>query len=197
MIFDLGNVLIDFRWEDFIRDRGCTGELALRVAKASVKSPVWQELDRGAWTKDELLEGFISNDPEIEQTIRHVFSDVTGILKERPQSIPWIRSLKKAGYKVFYLSNFSSFAYDTHLWIQTLLDEMDGGILSYREKLIKPDPVIYRLLLDRYALNPKECVFFDDTAANIEAAKNCGIHGIVFTDRAQADAALLALGVKY
>ena len=53
VIFDLGNVLLDFCWEGFLEEKGCTGELKERVARASVLSPVWDELDRGVWTTDE------------------------------------------------------------------------------------------------------------------------------------------------
>ena len=57
---------------------------------------------------------------------------------------------------------------------------MDGGLLSWNVKLIKPDPTFYQLLLDRYSLIPEESVFVDDLPANVEAGKKLGIHGIVF-----------------
>ena len=60
------------------------------------------------------------------------------------------------------------------------LAEMDGGILSYQAKLIKPDPEIYRLLCDRYGLKAKECVFIDDTEKNVLAAQKEGMKGIIF-----------------
>ena len=63
---------------------------------------------------------------------------------------------------------------------------MDGGIFSYEEKVIKPEATIYRLLLERYNLNAEECVFFDDVEKNVLAARETGIHGIVFENREQA-----------
>ena len=72
---------------------------------------------------------------------------------------------------------------------------MDGGILSFRERLIKPDAEIYRLLLSRYSMKPEESVFLDDTLANVDAARALGIHGICFRTKEQAEEELRKLGV--
>ena len=63
---------------------------------------------------------------------------------------------------------------------------MDGGIMSYEVQLIKPDLVIYQTLMERYDLQPEECVFLDDTVRNVEAAQALGIAGIVVTSQEQA-----------
>ena len=70
------------------------------------------------------------------------------------------------------------------------------GILSYEVKMIKPMPEIYRLLLERYALKPEECVFLDDSEENIEGARRAGIQTVLFKDRCQAGQELEKLGVK-
>ena len=73
---------------------------------------------------------------------------------------------------------------------------MDGGILSHRDKLIKPDPAIYALLLERFGLRAEECVFLDDTPVNIEAGRKLGIQGIVFQTREQAVRELREMGLE-
>ena len=73
---------------------------------------------------------------------------------------------------------------------------MDGGILSYQDKVIKPMPEIYQLLIDRYDLKPEECVFMDDTPCNLEGAEKFGIHTIHFRTQAQAIEELRAMGVN-
>ena len=75
------------------------------------------------------------------------------------------------------------------------LPEMEGGILSYKEHLIKPEPEIYQLLLKRYGLKAEESVFLDDTLKNVEAAEEQGIHGIHFLTKEQAEEELRKLGV--
>lgn len=72
---------------------------------------------------------------------------------------------------------------------------MDGGIFSFREHMIKPDPAIYQLLLKNYSLTPSECVFLDDTQENIDVANVLGIHGITFVNLEQAREALATFGI--
>lgn len=151
-----------------------------------MQSPQWAEIDRGVWTMEELLDRFVANDPELEQEIRTVFSDLSTIVREREGSRAWIRSLKEAGYKVYYLSNFSRKVETEAAGELSFLEEMDGGILSYQEHLIKPDRAIYELLMKRYGLSPEESVFLDDTQENVEAAEALGIWGIRVESQEQA-----------
>lgn len=186
IIFDIGNVLVDFCWQDHIRHCGFQGETADRIGKAMMESPQWAEIDRGVWTMEELLAAFIANDPPLENEIRAVFADLSTLLRERNGSVPWIRSLKAEGYRVYYLSNFSARVEKEAGAELSFLKEMDGGILSYREHLIKPDPAVYRLLMDRYGLLAEESVFLDDTPENVEAARALGMQGIVVESQEQA-----------
>ncbi len=195
IIFDIGNVLADFRWQGFLKDRGFDGQMAERIGAASVLGGAWDEFDRGAWSEERLLEAFIARDPDIEEEIRRAFKDLRGMVTRREYAIPWIRSFKAAGYKVYYLSNFSEKAYLECRDALDFIPEMDGGILSYRERLVKPDPAIYTLLTERYGLRQQECVFLDDTQKNVEGAKRVGMSGIHFIDREQATQELAKMGV--
>lgn len=193
IIFDIGNVLVDYCWREHIARFGYEGETAVRIGKAMMQSPVWPEIDRGVWTTEQLLAGFIANDPSLEQEIRTVFSDLSTIVRERKGSLPWIRSLKEAGYRVYYLSNFSERVEKEAAGELTFLKEMDGGILSWQEHLIKPDRAVYELLLRRYGLKAEESVFLDDTQENVEAAEKLGIRGILVESREQAEYSLQEL----
>lgn len=194
IIFDIGNVLTDFRWNDFLRDKGFDEEMTKRIAKASILTPLWNEVDRGVWSREKLLQEFIRMDPEIEAELHKAFDNVTGMVTKREYAIPWLQELKAKGCRVYYLSNFSEKAYEDCMEALDFLPFMDGGILSYRESLIKPDAEIYRLLLSRYSLKPEESVFLDDTLPNVEAARALRLHGICFRTREQAEAELKKLG---
>ncbi len=195
IIFDIGNVLTDFRWRDFLLDKGFSERMVERIADASVRSPQWAEFDRGEWTEEQLMEAFIANDPQIEAQLHEAYDDIRGMVTPREYAIPWVKELKEKGYHVWYLSNFSHKAEVECADSLAFLPLMDGGILSYKDKLIKPDPAIYQLLLKRYGLNAGESVFLDDTLANVEAACRLGIHGIHFLSREQAVEELRRLGV--
>ncbi len=190
MIFDIGNVLTDFRWAEFLADKGFSEKEVQRIANASVLTPIWAELDRGAWSFEEVMAGFVKNDPEIEKELHQAFDDMTDIVRIRDYAIPWVKELKTKGYSVYYLSNFSEKIERESIAGLAFREEMDGGILSWKEKVIKPDPTIYRLLLERYSLLPEESVFIDDLPVNVEAGRKLGIHGIVFRSKEQVQAEL-------
>lgn len=196
IIFDIGNVLADFTWKEFLENKGFTGEKLERMARASVQNPYWNEYDRGVITDEEIIQAFADSDPELEADIRRCFADMKGLVTRNGYAIPWIRELKEKGYQTLYLSNFSETAAKDCAEALDFIPYMDGGILSYRDKVIKPMPEIYRLLIDRYQLVPEECVFLDDTEKNLKGAEAFGIHTILFKNREQAEEELQKLGVK-
>ena len=196
IVFDIGNVLTDFRWKEFLVDKGFDNEMIRRIAKASVESPLWKEIDRGVWDREKLMEEFVKLDPEIEKEIRRAYDNVHGMVTPRDYAIPWIKELKEKGYGVYYLSNFSDKAYMECADALEFIPYTDGGILSYRERMVKPDPKIYQRLLECYGLKAEECVFLDDLEVNVEAARAEGFVGIVFENKEQAERELIRLGVK-
>lgn len=186
VIFDIGNVLTDFAWQEMYKEKGLGGETFDRVAKATVQSPYWCELDRGIMTFSEVMDKFVSLDSEMEDEIRRVLADMHGIVTGRSYAVPWVCSLKKQGLKVYVLSNFSEKIWKECIDALEFYEFTDGGIISYKEHLIKPDQAVYQLLLERYGLCADECVFIDDLEENVKAARLCGINGIVFKNYEQA-----------
>lgn len=195
IIFDIGNVLLGFDYMKFFQSFGYDEEIVGRLTKATVLSPDWSELDKGVLSYEEVLQKFIANDPQLETVIFKTFDSLHGLLSRYDYAVPWIQELKNKGYRVYYLSNFSRKAEEDCAETMDFLPLMDGGILSYQEKVIKPAPTIYQLLLKRYGLKAEECVFLDDTEKNIVGAQKEGIHGIVFRNREQAIEELRHLGV--
>ena len=196
IIFDIGNVLVAFRWREYFKEFGYSQDVYERLCKATAMSPVWNEYDRGVWTEEEVLQAFIANDPEIEPQIRETLSNLKGLLVMYDYAVDWVKELKAKGYGVYYLSNYSWPAYRDCEEELAFIPHTDGGILSYREKVIKPDAAIYQLLMDRYGLKAEECVFLDDTEKNINGALAVGMKGIVFQNKEQAIKELQKLGVN-
>lgn len=196
IVFDIGNVLAGFVWEDFYHSFGYSEEIFEKLADATVRSPFWNEMDRGKLSDEELLEGFIKNDPSIEKEIREVFENVERIIKRFDYAVPWIKELKKKGYHIYVISNFSKKAHEECTKALDFMEEIDGGILSYQVKLIKPSPEIYQLLCRKYHLNAEECVFIDDLSRNVEAARKEGMKGLVFEslDQAQKELEVILAG---
>lgn len=196
IIFDIGNVLMPFGYRPFFESFGYDEETVERLSKATAQSPDWNELDRGVLSYEAVLRRFVENDSQLEEIIQRVFADLHGILGVYDYTESWIKQLKEAGYGVYYLSNFFQKADEDCKDLMGFLELTDGGILSYKDKVTKPDRQIYELLLERFGLKAEECVFLDDTKKNIDGARAVGIHGILFHDREQAVAELQKLGVK-
>lgn len=197
IVFDIGNVLAGFIWQDFYHSFGYSDEIFEKLADATVRSTFWNEMDRGKLTDEELLEGFVKNDPSIEKELREVFQNVNGMIKKYDYAIPWIKELKERGFHVYVISNFAHKAHEECIDALDFLSEVDGGILSYQVQLIKPSPEIYRLLCSRYGLKAEECVFIDDLPKNVEAARKEGMQGIVFENLEQAKKALEAALISF
>ncbi len=197
VVFDIGNVLGEFAWKKFLEDKGFSADEVERIAKASVFSEDWVEFDKGNLSTEEIVAKFVENDPEIKEELERAFPNLDNIVLKKKETIGWIRGLKAAGYKVLYLSNFSEQALVGSPEAMAFLEETDGGILSYRDHVVKPDPAIYELLASRYDLVPEKTVFIDDTKVNIEAARKLGWNGIVYNSFVQANGELLKLGVRY
>lgn len=196
IIFDIGNVLVDFNWKEYIASFGFSKEVQEKLAKATMLSREWDEFDRGVLEIEDIIRKFVKNDSTVEKEIRMICENVHDMLGRKDYAIPWIQDLKQKGYGVYYLSNFSRKAEVECAHTLDFLPLMDGGILSYQEKVIKPEPEIYQILIDRYHLIPDQCVFMDDKPENCEGAKRAGMHTIVFTTKEEAEKELCKLGVK-
>ena len=195
IVFDIGNVLVDFCWNEFLLAQGFSQKMTDRIARASILTPAWGELDRGVWTEEELLQAFCNADPDISEEIRRAFATLTGIVRLRDYACGWVKALKEAGYNVYYLSNYGDKTRRDTAKELIFMELVDGGIMSYEVKLIKPDRAIYERLLDKYDLKAEECVFLDDSPANVAAARECGMSAIHFVSKEAADAELADLGV--
>ncbi|MBR4725358.1 MAG: HAD family phosphatase [Lachnospiraceae bacterium] len=185
IVFDIGNVLAAFRWKEYIAELGYEGEMADRLARATTLNKMWYEVDRNVMPVNDIIEGCIASDPEIEPQIRHFFADRRRLVMEYDYSRGWLEELKNRGYRIYLLSNYSQdhFQYISRHFSFFGLE--DGQMVSFRVKLLKPDRRIYEALFEKYGLKPEECVFLDDSPRNIQGAIDAGMKGIVFENYEQ------------
>lgn len=193
LIFDIGMVLVDFRWKKLMQELGITGEALSHTAKATVEGPYWNEFDRSRIPGETICEMCCDLDPAYAPQIRLYFDHIGEICREYPYAYDWLRSYKEKGYGIYLLSNYAKLSFESVKPPFSFLSLADGRVISYEVQEIKPDPAIYHILLDRYALRPDECVFIDDNRANIDTARALGLHGIVHTSREETDRALAQL----
>ena len=198
IILDIGNVLASFDVDCYLKEKGYSDDFISRLCKSTVENELWREIDRSdSDTIDEsLIAKFIALDPEIAADIRTFFMNSYEIVEEYDYASDFIRSLKKAGYKVYLLSNYGKANFKYALDNFGFFKYVDGGVISYETGYVKPEVGIFKAFVSKYKINPREAVFLDDMKANIEGALAFGFHTIHFINLNQAIEELKLLGVS-
>lgn len=179
VIFDIGNVLVGYDWHAFVqRLFGDRPEIIPTLEDALFYHHVWDEIDRGVWSWEQIIDEFCKYAPELRNEIVTFYDHAGEALWQFDFTKELISSLKERGYQVLFLSNWSEHMKQQARQQLDFLPLMDGGVFSCDVKLIKPDPAIYQAIVSKYALDPKCCVFLDDHLNNVEAARACGLHAI-------------------
>lgn len=186
-VFDIGNVLIDFKPEPFLHSLLHHPINEQKMLEVIYRSQEWIQLDAGTITQDEACSIFCAREPEYQDLIVKVMDHLPHMLTPMEETIKWLPKIKEHGHKLYYLSNYhtklSKYIRDRY----TFFELFDGGVFSCDVHLLKPDPQIYHSLLIEYGLSAEDCVFFDDTEINVMAAKKIGMHGVVFNEARQVE----------
>lgn len=195
IIFDLGNVLLSFNPKDYLKSKISEDRID-DVYKAIFQSEEWVMLDRGTITEKDAINRIIERNNTYRDDINLAFKDWYDILRPIEEAVEILTKLKNNGYNIYYLSNFHELAFKEVTTKNNFFELFDGGVVSYAEKLIKPEEEIYKLILKRYNLNPKETIFIDDTKLNVDGASKLGIKAIFLEDSKKLRENLISLKVK-
>lgn len=184
IIFDVGDVLVEYRWMDMMMDYGLSPEDARRVGTEMFDSYLWADrLDLGLLTVEEVIREYHKEFPQDGDLIEWFILHGEQMYVPRPEVWEKVARLKRKGYKIYILSNYSEYLFKKHTDGASFWPYIDGKVVSYEIHKGKPDPEIYHHLLNQYAIKPEESLFLDDRAENIAAAEKLGIHGIQVTSR--------------
>ena len=198
VIFDMGQVLVKFDPQYFIERAGITDPEDIKTIDREVyKSLDWARMDRGSLTEAEGLRNMCARLPErLHEAARKLTLEWERPILPIDGMAGIIKELHENGYKIYLLSNASY--RQIEYWHKIPGSEyFDGRVVSADEKLVKPQPEIYKLICDRYNLVPGECVFIDDSQLNCEGAYYSGLETIVFhLDAAELRQKLADLGVN-
>lgn len=183
VVFDVGNVLIDFCWKKTCEMLSFSPEIVDAFEKYMVMSDIWGQLDEGIISQKDAIDYFIRRMPEYEKEILLFWEHADTFVEEYDYSYDMIKELKEKGYGVYLLSNYPLEMYQLHWHTFRFFSLVDGYIVSAVERLKKPDVRIYRLLCDRYQLDAAQCLFFDDRQDNVDAAIAAGMQAVLFTGK--------------
>lgn len=175
IVFDLGGVV-------FERDRNkCSQEFIdfFGFIRSERLPRFWEEYDRGTSAWDEVVDTLSAMHDCPRSRCEEFLRRSIDIQEPVKPTEELIRDLKAAGYRLYVLSNMSCEFID-FLRRFPVYRHFDGEVVSCEEHVVKPEPQIYRLLLERYGLDPAETLFIDDRPVNIAAAEQLGIRGELF-----------------
>lgn len=194
IVFDLGGVLIDWNPRHLYRQLFDDTDQMERFL-AEVTTSDWnRELDAGrpfaegvAW-----LAAAHPGERERIEAYHARWDEMLGGPIEAGVAV--LADLRAAGAKLYALSNWSAETFQLTRDRFPFLDWFDGVLISGEVGLTKPDPRLFRLLAERFGLEPRETVFVDDQPANVEAAQRLGFTAIRFQSGDQLRRELEALG---
>jgi 2-haloacid dehalogenase len=185
VVFDLGGVLID--WDPrYLYRKLLADEAAVEEFLATVCTPEWNaEQDRGrpfAEGVAELVERYPAHAAAItayhERWPEMLGGDISG-------TVELLAELRAAGVPLYALTNWSAETFAIARERFQFLDWFDGVLVSGEERMIKPDPAIFQLMVERFGLDPGSTFYVDDSAANVEAAGRLGFDAVRFTSPGQ------------
>ncbi len=199
IIFDLGGVLIDWNPKYVYREVFNGDEKKVDWFLDTICTSDWNvEQDAGRTFKD-ATEFLINQYPQYEQWIRIYYNRWEDMLGGPIQdSVLLLEKLKKANtHQLYALTNWSDEAFPVALQRYDFLQHFEGILVSGTEKMRKPFPKIYELILDRYNLNAEKSVFIDDNADNVLGAQKVGMKAIQYKNSQQLINELSHLGVIF
>lgn len=196
IIFDFGGVLMDWNPRYFFKTY-FNDDKKMEFFLENIATSHWNEEQDGGRTLADGTDIIVEKFPEWEKEIRAYYDNWTVMLKsDIPQNVEVLRKLSKTNYQLFGLTNWSSetfpFALENYDFFKLFNDKI---VVSGTEKMKKPDPRIWEILLDRYKISAQESVFIDDNPANIIVAKNLGFEVILIENNTNLETKLLEKGV--
>ncbi|NJS14872.1 MAG: HAD family phosphatase [Sphingopyxis sp.] len=191
VIFDVGKVL--FQWDLrhlFAKLIADPAELEWFVAH--VVTPEWHfQHDAGrplAEMVPELKARFPSYATLIDAYATRFNETIPGPVQG---SLELVERLDSAGVPLFAITNFGHEFWEGFRPTQPIFDRFANIIVSGTEKMMKPDPAIYRLAIERFGIDPAGALFVDDVAANVAGAESVGVAGHRFDNAETLEHALV------
>jgi 2-haloacid dehalogenase len=196
VVFDLGGVLLEWDPRHLYRKLFDGDDEAMEAFLAEVCTEQWNERQDAGRPFAEAVAELLPRHPEkahlIEAFGERFDEMIPGAIDE---SVAIVHELKRAGVPIYALTNWSSETFPPQRRRFPFLALFDGIVVSGDEGVIKPDPRIFHILLERYRIPAEAAVFIDDVPGNATSATNLGIHGIHFRTPALLRAELAALGL--
>jgi putative hydrolase of the HAD superfamily len=178
IIFDLGNVLISFRPSEYFDKKNYPGAIKTTILTDIFASKEWLMLDNGDITTQQAIDSIAKRSSLNKEEIAHIFNLRTDLMFPLDSNVRLLPKLKKQGFRLYFLSNFPLDIFEEVRTGYFFFRYFDGGIISAEVKASKPEPEIFRILMEKYSLFPDQCLFIDDIEKNVKTAESVGMRGL-------------------
>lgn len=176
LVFDMGMVLLDYHPLQACRAVAKDEAAAQQIMDALFSHPEWVGLDDDSITEAELARRAMARipDPATSALVPALLHGMPhNVLSPIPGMAEVLDALFTRGFRIYLLSNAGWNVSQNRDMIPRIA-RFHGVVFSVEEKLLKPNPALYRRLTDRYGLAPAECLFIDDLPKNVEGARSVG-----------------------
>ena len=195
VVFDLGGVLIDWDPRHLYR-KLFDDEEAMERFLAEVCTLEWnRQMDAGRPFAEAVAELAAAHPDQAELIEAYHLRWVEMLGGLVPGTLDVLRGVKARGVPVYALSNWALETFGATREHFPFLREFDGILISGEVGVGKPDPTIFRHLIERFRLDPSATVFIDDWDLNVETARQLGFQVIQFRDATQLAGDLGAMGL--
>ena len=181
IVFDFGGVLIDWNPRHVFRQL-FDDEEKMEWFLSNVCTDEWNvQQDKGRLLHEATALLKASSHSDHHELIEAYYGRWEEMLKgEISETVEILHELRKE-FKVYGLTNWSAETFPIAQQRFPFLQVFDGIVVSGEEKMIKPDPAIFQLLMSRYNIKAEQSLFIDDNIKNVAAARQLGFEAIQFT----------------
>lgn len=185
IVLDIGGIIADDGAKKYTKDRykerlNYSLEEIRKIGKIAFGT-TFNDCLKGTISINEHIIKICKQNKELENELKYMltpelYEETYPVIKE---TLDYIYKLKNNGYKIYFLSNITKESYE---YLKTILENFDGGIYSFQENTIKPEEKIYKRLFEKYNLDNRETMFFDDKLENVEASIKAGLNAKLYKE---------------
>jgi len=195
IVFDIGGVLVDYDPKGYLSKLFNNAELEEFLYSIIFDSEEWKLLDQGKITRALAERRMLEAAGPHRYEAQLVLDDWRELMTTKLDTVDLILALRHSGHHLYFLSNIPEDIYLMFQQRRRFMQLFEGGVPSFAAKTAKPDPEIFKLLLNTYELSPAETLFIDDSPTNISAAESLGMTGLQFKSATALHHSLIELGL--
>ena len=193
VVFDVGGVLLEWNPPAVIAGLYPDPAMQALIREQMFEHADWHEFDRGTLSYAAAVEHFAKTTGRSTEETRRLIDATRESLRPIEDTVRLVEQLAAAGVHLYLLSNMPVSTFEYLIQKHRFFSHFRHLVISGAILMVKPEPAIYKHLVEKTGIVPAESVFIDDLLKNVVAARECGFHAIHFSDPGDCRARLASL----